>query len=84
MVAFGRILHISLREDDLGSRGGALAVFSLVVGRPKMPGIIIGMDWKYSTAVACSWLVMLVSRCIVFGFRQAQDALHHGRYGPEG
>ena len=59
-------------------------MFSLVVGRPKMPGIIVGMDGKHSTAVASSWLVRPVLRCILFGFRQAQDAVHHGRYGPEG
>ena len=37
--------------------------------------------------MACSWLVFLVfciSRCVPFFRRQAQDARHHGRYGPEG
>ena len=58
-------------------------MFSLVVDRPKMPGIMAALDREYSTAVACSWLVVLVSRCILFGFRQAQDALHHGWCGPE-
>ena len=57
----------------------------------KMLGILAGMDQrdKYSalvvvTAVVCAWLVFLVpllSRCILFDFRQARDAGHHGAPG---
>ena len=42
------------------------AVFPLVVARPKMLGILVGMDQKDScalvvvTAVACAWLVLLI------------------------
>ena len=46
-------------------------------------------SWPSSTAaVAClrrwfSWF-RSSSRCVPFGFWQARDAQHHGRYGPEG
>ena len=63
------------------------AVFPLVVGRPEMLGIMAGTYQKDS----CALLMCQVGfagdsapRAVFFPCRQAQDALHHGRYGSEG
>ena len=54
-----------------------------VVGRPEMLRIMAGADQRDSYAVG--WFYWYCTSCCVpLRCRQAQDAPHHGRYGPEG
>ena len=71
-----------------------LAVFPSLVGRPKLPGIIVGMDqkdflhrarrqlWQWHMLGWFYWYC--TSRCVPSCFRQASDARHHGRCEPKG
>ena len=66
-----------------GSAGLSRAVFRYVVVRPKMLRIMAGMHQEDSYAV--DWFCWYcTSRCVPSCCRQAPDACHHGRYGPEG
>ena len=72
----------------------AYAVSPSFVGRPMLLSIMDGMDQKDSIHCARrrlrlwhlqSWFCWYcTSRCVPFRCRLAQDALQHGRYGPEG
>ena len=53
------------------------AVFLSIVGRPELPGITVGMDSCGFAGYDAPRVMFPSSR------RQVQDALHHGRYGPE-
>ena len=80
----GRISNVFYVFLDLGSRGGALAVFSLVVGRLKMLFTMAGVDQKDSyalffwprslstTAVARYFAVDASTRCVLLVCRQAR------------
>ena len=69
------------------------AVFPSYDGKPKLPGIIVGMVQDDSLLARCrlrQWHMQFwfcwyfSSRCVPFRCRLAHDAPHHGRYAPEG
>ena len=74
--------------------GAFHAVFPSFVGRTQLLGIMDGMDHNDSIPFArrrlrlwqmqCWFYWYCTSRCVPSCFRQASDAPHHGRYGPEG
>ena len=90
--AFGYYFtYFSVKVDLVSRAQFSLLRAPMVVFRPEMPRILVGMTrrtvtWRESGSVMCKacfagflHLALYSSRC-----SQAHDALHHGRYGPEG
>ena len=70
-----------------------MAVFPSYVGRPKLAGIIVGMNLKDFFHCARrrlrqwhtqGWFCWLLSRCVPSMLSSGPDARHHCRYGPDG